>query len=90
MAQYIDKSALVAEIKRRIDRDNEDAASYSSNSEHNYLYRVKKRVYSSLLSFIETLEVKDMDLEDGKDSYVKIHKDIFTSVCQAKLDGDDD
>ena len=45
MTQYIDKSALVAEIERRIDRDNEDAASYSSNSEHNYLYKVKKRVY---------------------------------------------
>lgn len=63
MGQYIDKSAIVAEIKKRIDRDNEMAASYSNNSEHDYLCRVKEKVYKSLLSFLDTLEVKEVDLE---------------------------
>lgn len=62
MAQYIDKSALVAEIEKRIDRNNERAASYSSNSEHDYLCRVKEKVYKSLLSFVDTLEVKKVDI----------------------------
>lgn len=80
MAQYIDKSALVAEIKRLLDR-------YVSVLTFNY--RATKDL-NHLLSFIDTLEVKDVDLEKEKDSYMKIHKDIFTSVCQAILDGDDD
>jgi asparagine synthetase B (glutamine-hydrolysing) len=63
MAQYIDKSAVVAEIKRRIDRNNEKAASYSSGSEHDYLYRVEENVYKDLISFLNTLEVKEVDLE---------------------------
>lgn len=63
MTQYIDKVALVAEIKRRIDRDNEKAAYYSSSSEHDYLYRVKEAVYKDLLHFLDTLEVKEIDLE---------------------------
>ena len=59
MAQYIDKSALVAEIERRINRNNEKAASYPSGSESDYLCRVKESVYKDLLFFINTLEVKD-------------------------------
>lgn len=75
MAQYIDKSALVAEIERRINRNNEKAASYSSGSESDYLCRVKEAVYKDLISFINTLEVKDVDLEEEKESYVKTHKE---------------
>lgn len=63
MTKYIDKSALVAEIERRININNERAASYSSNLEHDYLYRVEERVYKNLLSFINTLEVKDVKEE---------------------------
>lgn len=63
MKQYIDKSVVVAEIKERINRDNEKAASFSSSSEHDYLCRVKEKVYKSLLSFLDTLEVvKEVDL----------------------------
>jgi molecular chaperone GrpE (heat shock protein) len=71
MTQYIKKSALVAEIERRIDRNNEKAASYSSNSEHDYLYRFEENVYKSLLSFINTLGVKDVDFEKEFDDYTK-------------------
>ena len=63
MTQYIDKAAIVAEIKERIDRNNEKAAFYSSGSEHDYLYRVKEAVYKDLLHFLNTLEVKEVDLE---------------------------
>lgn len=60
MAQYIDKSDLIVEIERRISENNERAASYSSDSEHNYLYRFERKIYESLLSFIKKLEVKEI------------------------------
>ena len=62
MVHYIDKDILVAEIKERIDRNNEKAASFPSNSEHDYLYRIEESVYKSLLSFINTLDVKEEQL----------------------------
>lgn len=55
------KAAIVAEIEERINRNNEKAASYSSSS-HDYLCQVKEAVYKNLLSFIDTLEVKEVDL----------------------------
>jgi hypothetical protein len=61
--KLIDKAAVVAEIKERIDRDNEKAASYPDNSETDYLYRVKEAVYKDLLFFLNILEVKEVDLE---------------------------
>lgn len=60
MTQYIDKSDLITEIERRISENNEKAASYSSNSEHDYLYRFENKIYESLLSFIKKLEVKEI------------------------------
>ena len=51
MAQYIDKSALVAEIKKRINF-NERLNAYPRLDECN-----------AILSFIDTLEVKEVDLE---------------------------
>ena len=87
MAQYIDKSALVAEIERI----KKSICSDRFLSEYEKgCNQGKEDICNDLLSFLDTLEVKDVDLEKEKDSYVKIHKDIFTSVCQAILDGDDD
>lgn len=81
MAQYIDKSDLVAEIKKRIDINNEKAASYSDNSEHDYLCRVKEKVYEAMLSFIDTLEAIDPyalwvqypSIEDGIKAYAEVY-----------------
>ena len=81
MAQYINKSDLVAEIRKRIDRDNEKSAFYSDNSEHDYLCRVKEKVYQSLLSFIDTLEVTDPcalwiqypSIEDGIKAFAEVY-----------------
>jgi hypothetical protein len=74
MAHLIDKDRVVAEIKERIDRDNEKAASYPDNSETDYLYRVKEAVYKDLLSFLDTLEVKEVDLNAAVERYVEQHK----------------
>lgn len=89
MAQYINKSDLVAEIRKRIDRNNEKSASYSANSEHDYLCRVKEKVYESLLSFIDTLEVIDpyeqcvqySSIEDG----IKAHAETYSFNIESQL-----
>ena len=89
MVQYIDKSDLVAEIRKRIDRDNEKAASYSDNSEHDYLCRVKEKIYKSLLSFIDSLEVIDPyalwiqypSIEDG----IKSHAETYSFNIESQL-----
>lgn len=61
MAQYIDKSALVAEIKR---------IEYETNYEPFTDEVLGKRcVCRSLLSFINTLEVKEVDLEKEIEEY---------------------
>lgn len=52
MAQYIDKSAVVAEIERRLKAQNKDR-------DFNYL-QIKE--LEALLSFIDTFEVKEVDL----------------------------
>ena len=53
MTQYIDKSALVAEIEKRIDEVNQiDKASYEVG-----LFDA----YKNVLSFLDTLEVKEVD-----------------------------
>ena len=54
MEQYIPKSALVAEIKRMLSAfENSDAP----------VDRLRASTLISLLSFINTLEVKEVDLE---------------------------
>lgn len=52
MAQYIDKDALVAEIKRRI-KEIDEIGTYLS----------PKGTLTNLLCFLNTLEVEDVDLE---------------------------
>lgn len=59
MTQYIDKSALVAEIERRIDllRTNESGVFHTFASEMIIIE------YENMLSFLDTLEVKEIDLD---------------------------
>ena len=68
MAQYIDKNSLVAEINRILNVfENSDAP----------VDRLRASTLIGLLSFINTLEVKEVDLEYIKDELneiVKIHK----------------
>lgn len=89
MKQYIDKSVVVAEIKRRINNNNENAASYSSGSEHDYLYRIEENAYKDLISFLNTFEVKGVDLEkeieEVKHNY-KVDDNRHTSICSADIE----
>ena len=63
MAKLIDKDALVAEIERRI----KSLHQVNSPREQAVLYECK-----DILSFIDTLEVKDVDLEkEIKEEYLK-------------------
>lgn len=81
MAQYINKVALVAEIEKRKQKNHKKCTPEGRGAYYEDGF---------ILDIINSLEVKEVGLEEEKDSYVKIHKDIFTSVCQAILDGDDD
>ena len=84
MTQYIDKSVLVAEIEKRKQRNRKKCTPEGSGAYY------EDGFILDIINSINTLEVKDVDLEEEKDSYVKIHKDIFTSVCQTILDNSDD
>ena len=53
MEQYIPKSAVVAEIERRIKKFREEKDSVSI---------IKTNTYKGILSFIDTIEVKEVDL----------------------------
>jgi hypothetical protein len=67
MAQYIDKSAIVTEIEKK--RRNVEKRLYINNSyseEGNTAWERDKALYEaydSLLSFLDTTEAKNVDLE---------------------------
>jgi hypothetical protein len=54
MEQYIPKDALVAELKKRRDKNARNKLNLAAAFEDNYL-----------LSFLDTLEVKEVDLDLG-------------------------
>jgi hypothetical protein len=57
MAQYIDKSTLVAEIERKIKN------LYPKGGQGMVVTKILKDHYEDLLSFLDSLEVKEVDLE---------------------------
>ena len=81
MAQYIDKSALVAEIKRRIDllRTNESGVFHTFASEMIIIE------YENMLSFLDTLEVKEVDLEQEIQQHIKDCLDIKFPTTDVKM-----
>ena len=63
MKQYIDKDTLAAEIKRRIkERDFQMKSGCWISSTY---------MYEDLLDFINTLEVKEVDLEKEAENFVQ-------------------
>ena len=62
MTQYIDKDALVAEIERI----KEDALQKKGQCKRRGLERIMHQIgaYNKILSFLDTLEVKEVDLEE--------------------------
>lgn len=74
MEQYIKKSTLVAEIERRINEINLDSI-------EDWRYRLQRErdveVMKNILSLVDTLGVKEVDLDyikDELDKIVKIYK----------------
>ena len=58
MAEYISKSALVAEIERRI------SSLHPKGGQGMVVTKILKDHYEDLLSFLDTLEVKEVDFEE--------------------------
>ena len=71
MKQYIDKSTLVAEIKKRIKECDKlaNAAADNNLSNTQQANELLIRQYTSLLHFLDTLEVKEVDLDEEFDRY---------------------
>lgn len=75
MAHLIDKDALVAEIERRKNEEvdyDEDSKNFASYADH-----IHYSTLDSMEDFINTLEVKEVDLDyikDELDKIVKIYK----------------
>lgn len=66
MTQYIDKDAVIAEIERRIKEVSQiEKASYEIGL---------CDAYKTIISVLDTLEVKEVDLEDEIERFVKSEK----------------
>ena len=66
MAQYIDKAAMVAEIERRI-KINKGCMLGLRNLDY---YQGKVDALSDTISLLDTLEVKEVDLEKEYEEFV--------------------
>ena len=98
MKQYIDKSALVAEIKRRL-----EAISNSSNENNRELAAIRGAQQYELINlalFIGTLEVEEVDLESenennnpkitiGTKIRSKTNPDVILSIISNDCHGDE-
>ena len=75
MAQYIDKAAIVAEIERIIDAENESINSFeqNKNTSEKQRYNARMALLEHILSFLDTIEVKENDLveELDYDDYIR-------------------
>ena len=78
MEQYISKSALIAEIEKRRSKNARNRLNLAAAFEDNYL-----------LSFLNTLEVKEVDLEKEIEEVKHIYKvddNRHTSICSADIE----
>lgn len=76
MEQYISKSALVAEIERRIKKYA--TIDVGNSSELDALYGAKCHALKSILTFLDTLEVKEInvnkEIENFEEKIIKSSK----------------
>jgi len=77
MEQYIPKAAVIAEMKNRIDKCNTKKRSCPVNTQVEAICDNKIYAYKELLSLLDTLETKEVDLEKEVRNYIE---DNFTSV----------
>ena len=83
MKQYISKSALVAEIKRR----RKEIPKNETDKTLKTVYGNEAFVLTELLSFLDTLEVKEVEepsknLEEAAKFYAATHTEFFDSECK--------
>jgi len=74
MAHLIDKDALIAEIKKY--KNNAEAYlkyHHNRNDKLVHSFEQEKLVMSELLSFLDTLEAKEVNLDEEIDNYVNVH-----------------
>jgi hypothetical protein len=71
MAQYIDKSALVSEIERRRDAALTRQRNLESIGQETVLNEMIANELNKILSFLNTLEVKEVDLDEELDEWMK-------------------
>jgi hypothetical protein len=90
--KLIDKSALVAEIERRLHFDNnwiegDKRRQIHTNGVSSVYYRMigSKHACERILDFIDTLEVKEVDLETSIEDYINSH---FTEGCDGGMISD--
>lgn len=74
--QLVDKSALVAEIERR----KTNIIEYCLQEEHDARFDVVPEQLSHILSFLDTFEVKEVDLEDGVDKILEANDWNFDKI----------
>ena len=77
MAQYIDKSILVAEIEKRIEKYN--TIDTGNNEELKAMYGAKCHALREILRFLDTSEVKEVDLEKTLSDLDKDIKEFITT-----------
>ena len=88
MAQYIDKAALVAEIERRENESwnllpNASDVIEDKYSKEDAIIIGEYNALESLEKFINTLEVKDVDLEKVIEEYFKGWTDDYDNGGEA-------
>lgn len=83
--ELIDKSALVAEINKRIKECDKLADAAADNNLHSTLEanELLIRQYKSLLYFLDTLEVKEVDLEKYYHDFLQ--KEWFDKDCNRTI-----
>lgn len=97
MAQYIDKSDLVAEIEKIKSETLQKKEQCKRSGLEKIMHQIS--AYNKVLSFLDTLEVKEVDLElnsfdatvckIGNASYLKeMDKDAITKVLEPYKDED--
>ena len=81
MTQYISKSALVAELERR-------KKYYENIQMIKPVYENNIEDFNELLSFLDTIEVKEVDLDSDIRTYLTNHFNIYEDgVLQSKKSG---
>lgn len=83
MTQLIDKSAVVAEIERRIKKYA--TIDVGNSSELDALYGAKCKALMEILSFLDTLEVKEVGFENELDFNAEVSQFIDTFYKNTKI-----